>query len=455
MRNDYTYDGDKVFQPRFGFNYRAGSDRRTIIRGGAGLFYGRAPRVWISNSYSNTGSNFRTYTAGTNAGGTLAPRVSANPTTQPTTGSLPPAQQVAFLDPDFELPSRWKANIALERGIALWDLKVSAELEKTWVNKDVFYQNVNLATTRTGPDGRLLYFNAYAASSSGTRLVNTGFTNRTIKLGNTDEGGTHSLTFAVEKPRTRDGWSWRAAYVNTRATEVLFGTSSVAASNWNNRSIFNTNAPEKKTSELEIRDKVIVNLNKEFQLVKGFRTNVGLFYELRTGYPFSLVYTSDANGDSQTQNDLIYVPRRSGDPMVRFATAADRDRFFTIVDRFGLAEGQVVSATSNRYPTVSQFDLSIKQDIKLPLWRHRVVLGLDILNIGNLLNDKWGLIRGSNQFFIKREGVAAAAFDGVTNQYVYSNVSSALATGAFNPSLGRGEPAATRWSMMFSARYEF
>lgn len=453
-RNDYSYDGDKVFQPRIGFNLR-GSDSRAVVRGGVGLFYGRAPRVWISNSYSNTGSNFRTYTAGTNAGGTLAPRVSANPAAQPTTGSTPPAQQVAFLDPDFELPSRWKANLAVERGLAFWDLKVSAEIEKTWVNKDIFYQNINLTSTRTAADGRLLYFNNYTAASNGTRLVNTGFTNRTIKLGNTDIGGSQAITFAIEKPRSRNGWYWKAAYVNTKATEVLFGTSSVAASNWNNRSIFNTNQPEEKTSELEIRHKALINVNKDFELVKGFRTSIGLLFENRSGYPFSLVYTSDANGDSQTQNDLIYVPRRGGDPLVRFATAGDRDRFYQIVDRFGLAEGKAVSATSNRYPTVNQFDLSIKQDVKLPGWRHRVVLGLDILNIGNLLNDEWGLIRGSNQFFVKREGVAAAAYDGVANQYVYSNVSSALATGNFNPSLGRGEPAATRWSMMLSARYEF
>lgn len=43
VRNDHTYDGVKVFQPRFGFNYRAGGDTRAVVRGGIGLFYGRAP----------------------------------------------------------------------------------------------------------------------------------------------------------------------------------------------------------------------------------------------------------------------------------------------------------------------------------------------------------------------------------------------------------------------------
>jgi hypothetical protein len=319
----------------------------------------------------------------------------------------------------------------------------------------VFYQNINLAPTRTGPDGRQLYWNAFAANSSGTRLVSTAFTNRLIKLGNTDQGGTNTMSLSFEKPRSRSGWSWKAAYVHNKADEVLFGTSSVAASNWNNRAVFNTNVAEKHRSELEIRNKVLVNVAKDFELAKGYRTSVGLLYELRTGYPFSFVFTGDTNGDSQTQNDLAYIPRRGGDPLVRFATPADRDRFFAIVDQVGLPEGRAVEAGSNNYPTVSQFDLSIKQDVKLPFWRHKLVLGMDVLNLGNLLNEKWGLIRGSNQFFIKREGIAAAAYDGVANQYVYSNVSTTLPTGSFNPSLGRGEPAATRWSMLLSARYEF
>src|SRR5690606_35743421 len=126
----------------------------------------RAPRVWISNSYSNTGENFRTYTAGTAGGGLQAPPVSADPDRQPLTASVPPAQQVAFIAPDFQLPSRWKANLAVERALGFWDLKASVEYERTWVRKDIFYENINLQQTGTGPDGRHLYFNAYGAASS-------------------------------------------------------------------------------------------------------------------------------------------------------------------------------------------------------------------------------------------------------------------------------------------------
>ena len=367
---------------------------------------------------------------------------------------------VAFMDPNFELPSKIKANIAIERELGFWDLKASAEIEQAYTQKDVFYTNINLSNTRTGPDGRKLYFSTYSAASSGTSLVSNLFTNRTIKVGNTSKGEGRTVSVSIERPRKKDGWYWKASYVNTNTNEVLYGTSSVAASNWNNRSIFNANDEELARASLEIRHKFLINITKDFELIDGYRTTASLLYEGRSGYPFSFVYSGDTNGDSQTQNDLLYVPTRSGDTRVRFATALDQENFFKIVDRFGLAEGQAVSANSHRYPWVNTFDFSLKQEIKLPAWRHRLVLGADILNVGNLINSKWGLIRGSNQFFVKREQVAAAAFDATANggqgQYVYSNVSAALASGSdFNPSLGRGEPAATRWSVLFSARYEF
>jgi hypothetical protein len=479
-RNDATYDGTKVIQPRVGFNWQPDFDgKKTTIRGGVGLFYGRAPRVWISNSYSNTGMNYKSWTAGTNiTGSPLAPIISADPTKQAAAGALGSVMTVNFMDPDFELPSKWKSNLAVERELGLWGMKATAEIEFAKTKADVFYENVNIAATGTGPDGRTLYWsgvNAGTGMATGTKVVSTAFVNSTasgariIKLTNADQGESQSYIVSLERPRTKSGWYWKGSYVRTNAKEVAFGTSSVAASNWNNRVGFNINAQELHTAELEIRDRILITVTKDFELVKNNPTTVSLLYEGRSGYPFSFVYNTDINGDTGTQNDLVYVPRRAGDTKVRFATTTDMENFYKIVDRFGLEEGTYSAANSNRYPWVNQFDFSVKQEVKLPFWRHKLVLGADILNVGNLLNSKWGIIRGSNQFFTKKETVANVTYDTVNKQYVYSSVNTSLANGTYSttidgksytgsgfaPSLGRGEPAATRWSVLFSARYEF
>ena len=57
-RTDRTPGGQVLWSPRFGFNIDAGGDRGTQIRGGAGVFAGLPPAVWLSNAYSNTGVDF-------------------------------------------------------------------------------------------------------------------------------------------------------------------------------------------------------------------------------------------------------------------------------------------------------------------------------------------------------------------------------------------------------------
>ena len=55
IRNDGTVDGTQIVSPRFGFNWAADDARTTQVRGGVGYFTGRAPFVFISNAYGNSG----------------------------------------------------------------------------------------------------------------------------------------------------------------------------------------------------------------------------------------------------------------------------------------------------------------------------------------------------------------------------------------------------------------
>lgn len=481
-RNDYTYDGKTILQPRVGFNWRPALQKRTIIRGGIGLFYGRMPAVWMSNSYSNTGMNYQGHFAGTNyrvnGKETQAPRIESDPANQSATGGAP-AQNIAFVDQGFRLPARWKGNIAIERDIGLWDIKASIEYEKTMVDKDVLYQNLNLQPAATSTaDGRQLFWSTMRAvsydpasrrwnSSSGTNLRDTAFSNRTIMLTNTSKGGTDTLTLALERPYKKDGWYWKASYTYTDAREVQYAPSSVAASNWQNRTILNPGEDRVQRATLEIRDRILVNISKSIEFAKNYKTTFSVIYNGHSGLPYSLVYANDLNGDGVSRNDTFYVPIMSGDANVRFEDTRDSKGNITqtaaeaqtllrqIINRHQLKEGTVAGINSQKYPWVNQFDISIKQEIKLPGWRHKLTLGVDILNFGNLLNSKWGLICGSNQYYVRSESVATVYYDGIANQYVYTNINKELAGGRFAPSTGRGEPAATRWSMLFSAKYEF
>ena len=56
------------------------------------------------------------------------------------------------LDPDFELPSRWKALLGYDHRFGEYVL--SAELEMTEVNKDVLFRNINRSVNTVAFDGR-------------------------------------------------------------------------------------------------------------------------------------------------------------------------------------------------------------------------------------------------------------------------------------------------------------
>jgi outer membrane receptor for ferrienterochelin and colicin len=466
-RNDNTYDGKMTVQPRIGFNWQptiSNNSLRTVIRGGFGLFQGTMPRVWLSNSYANTGMNYIAYRGG-------SPIVSADPDRQ-NVGTINAMQSVAYMEDGFKLPSRWKANIELEREIGLWGMVFSVGYEWSRVNDDVRFININIAQSVVdgnkimGPDGRIMYWRTYNASTgfgdnylAGSYIpnrVSTDFAPSIIGLTNTSQGESSVFTIALDRPRKKDGWSWGASYTHTNSTIASFGNSSTPSSNWENQAYLNPDDNYAYTSDLEIRHRVMVRVSKELNLLSIGRTQISLTYNGHSGLPFSMVSSGDLNGDSITYNDLMYIPRRDdSDPKYTFTSTAEKENFYKIVDRFELREGAVVARNGQRYPWVNQFDLHISQEVKLPYWRHALEFCVDFYNIGNMLNDEWGLIRGSNQFFEKSESMARVRYNQNNGTYVIDNVSTDLANNEFNPYIGRGEPAATRWSILFSVKYKF
>ena len=53
--NNATINGHYTISPRLGFNYDLPGTYKTQIRGGAGLFLGASPLVWLENSFSTAG----------------------------------------------------------------------------------------------------------------------------------------------------------------------------------------------------------------------------------------------------------------------------------------------------------------------------------------------------------------------------------------------------------------
>ena len=95
-------------------------DGKNQLRGGAGIFTGRTPYVWLSNNFTGTGLQFARLSVTRNAANNI-PFV-ADPDSQPTqvgsaTGTA--ANEYAIVDPDFKFPSVARYNLAYDRDARL------------------------------------------------------------------------------------------------------------------------------------------------------------------------------------------------------------------------------------------------------------------------------------------------------------------------------------------------
>ena len=432
--NRNTIDGNVTIQPRFGFNYTFDNDLRMQLRGGLGKFLGSAPGVWVSNSFSNTGIGVDSYSV---TGGT---GVSIDPNGQVVQGVTVASRAIAALSDDFKQPTVLKANLAFESELGFGDLVGGAEILLTQVEDGVHFSNVALGGSRGQlPDGRQYYWTNSAQAGftqTGTSPGSTTGTNRSnancikvvgstttcaytdaIVMSNTSKGSASNLTVYLEKP-WKNNWSAKFAYTLGDAEEDSPATSSVAFSNWSGRFVYNTDEYKASTANYQIKDRFTANASYRFHFFENAPTTVSMYYEGRSGRPFSYAFANDANGDGQS-NDLFYIPTNPSD--VRYtsgSTALDRAAFNDYIASHQYLvthRGQVAERNGARAPFVNQFDLRFSQ--KLPFFGDRQSeIYLDIQNVGNLINKSWGQIDEAG--FPSR--VQLARFAGVNGgQYVY------------------------------------
>jgi hypothetical protein len=298
VRNNGTIDGTSRVAPRFAFNYALDNDRKIQVRGGLGVFLGRNPWVWISNSYGNAGFGrfTRTFT-GTTARPTLAQYLAGSfPDSDPvykfddenplgTTTATTGGGDVAFLVPGLKLPTNLRGNLAVDFKLPKLNSNFSIEYIHTDVLEGLFYSNLTLVSGGQGADGRT-YFRRYVSTTNtalvplGTSggLVNTRSTafSRALQLSNTDAGGSDYVAFSFDRP-FKDGWAFNATYTRGRATEAQPAGSSTASSQFAFNIVFNQGVAEETRSDYEIRDRLQVSFSKEFRFLERYKTTASLY----------------------------------------------------------------------------------------------------------------------------------------------------------------------------------
>lgn len=475
-----TLDGRKLVSPRVGFEWQA--TERATYHGGFGLFGGGTPNVWISNSFSNDGAVLAsqlinrptgTLTALQDAalnnfnGYDIPTLVQTQQTTLAGTGS------VNALDPDFNIPSSWRYTFGVDYNAKLPflgdDWRLAAEFQYTEVKDGVLWKDLRLVQIGTLQDGRPRY--GYRTTDPVTGARGSGVND--FLLTNTNLGRSQVLTLEMAKAwDTKFGLiDMSIGYAFTNSEEVSSATSSTASSNWDQVMTYDVNNPAVSTANYEVRHRFPIRLSWRKNLFGDNESAVNLFIERRAGLPYSFTFAGTATGltggaadnaaiavfgDPRQDNrsrQLFYVPNGPTDVLFSAATAATLN--WTVLDAFISANGldkyrgQIAPRNAFRSPWVTTADLQIRQELPGFGEGHKGVLTIDILNVANLINKKWGSF-GQIGFPYNVGVVGVEGIDPATGKYIYRGL-----PGTGVQRLNTDPPQQSLWRIQIGLRYEF
>ena len=432
--NQSTFDGLQIVQPRLGLTWDLPSSSLgdTQLTVGYGVFGGGDPTVHFANAYQNFGGAIGNGDDGdapctpadlqvTDGSGQFTGlpdciRIAAANSANANTGA------VAAVDPNFDLPENHRWNLGLSHIMS----SDNGFLDGWAINADYIYTDhknavdwVDLRLTPNGvllPDGRQQFFEVDPtlagctatfngirqgfsnAGTNGGLCDDTGNSNQDVLMTNGVEGSTQSLALRLSKDfdfsdRTTLGvglgYAWLDAEVGNPVNSSTAGSSyeEVAKVSINS----NTLGPALWANEHNF----VVRASLKHYWNDNNATKIALFFQRRSGRPFSYAYEDDTVeeyfGDSDDESSiLIYVPTGPTDPLMDFSNLSqgEIDGLFDFLDTTGLSRyaGGIAPKNGFNAPWSTDLDMRIQQDIGL--WKeHQVQLFFDIENVLNLFSD--------------------------------------------------------------------
>jgi hypothetical protein len=428
--------GNILWSPRIGFNWDVTGNATSQLRGGAGLFSGRTPFVWMSNNFARTGTRQTTL----EAFGDIP--FNPDPFDQPDNIGGATTQEINAIDPDFNFPQTWRANLAYDYRMPWQRMVATAEVIYAKSTNEINYTNRNIEQTgETIPfDGRPVY-----------DFVSDDFTNA-YYLDNTDKGDALNFIVKLELPYGEQPFWGTISYAYGETNVVNDGTSSRASSNWNFIESVDPNNVGLSTSDFEVRHRGIINLNYEFNRASRWSTTVSVFWNRQNGRPWTNLmgaawpYNS-INNDGQGFNDLMYVPTGADDVEITNGTWEQLENY---LEKFGLMKyaGGIAPRNVNYQEYFMQTDLSFRQNIPIP-GRSTIQLSLDIFNFWNMVDSDSGVVR-----YIRFGTVDPVRYRGVTDDGlpIYDLRSEVLDPDTNVYSI---DPLRSRWKMRVGLRWSF
>lgn len=403
-----------MWSPRVGFRWNIEKEHNMILRGGAGIFTGRIPFVWLSNNFTNTGIQTSVYnvygSTGLKEGKQNTGKLSGvslivdpNKQSENTEKLGTSNQAINVFDKDFKFTQNLRLDLALDFTLAGIDFTLEGVFSKNL--NDIYYKDLTRteAGKTLGETYETLSFDNRPMFSKITSTEDPNlkkFTN-VYMLDNTSKGYSYNLSLSAVK-RFDFGLDLAASYTYSRSKSVNCGTSSVAQSNYNyNYTYQNPNSPELGFTAFNVPHQIKASAFYHKDYAEHWNTTVGLIYTGTSGSPYSLYYYGDLNQDGSNGNDLMFIPTDEQIDKMQFKAnknyTADeqKENFREWIANDGYMSkhrGEYFKRYADNLPFESHFDFHLAQTYKFKVGAqvHSVELSFDVLNVGNMFNKKWG-----------------------------------------------------------------
>jgi hypothetical protein len=461
-RRTNEFPGTSVhWSPRLGFVFDVEPAHGGRLRGGAGTFAGRPPLGWLAQPLRFDGVGTRSLSC---QGADETPAFVADPSSMPLTcaNGKPFADGlVNLVDARLRMAEMFRSSLAYER-VLPWNVAASLEVLYTRTLSDFVFVNPNLSgPLGIGAHGRVMYGSIAPNGNVTTAFVSRRFI-ELIDLRNHGNGHSLALTSRLAKSfgdRVDASVSYTRSRVRDVQSVVTFSPALTYAFWANNRAV--SGRHEELTtgvSAYEIPHRVLISAGWTSR-ARRWPTTVSVYYAGESGIPFTYTDSSaggrgDLNADSTNSNDAIYVPRNALDAaeIVFDDTAStaplQRQAFESFISRtpcLRRQRGSIMARNSCIGPWVHTANAAFRQELPVRFTGgHSVSLNVEIFNVLNLLNPRWGLVRVPNT---------------VALEYLRQNVSVTPSQPVFRFDLARAEHSTANvesaYQVQLALRYRF
>ena len=464
FRTDNVPDARISVSPRVGFNWDITGNRNLILRGGTGLFIGRLPFVWLISAVGNSGIGQTSYIASQTKGKIPTFTTSQKDMLQQigAQSKISVPSSATILSDNLRMPKTWKTSLALDARLP-GDIDFTIEgiynrdINPVVVaNRDIYWDGTSTIDLGHGDVRHSMSY--YDAGSSAYVLENAGHK-------------AYYLSLSAQLRKKFDfGLDLSASYTLSRSKTYTDGIGNQVSSAYNNyrNSVNAVNDNELGYATFVAPNRLLLSASYTLKESKNASSHFSLIYDgyqygFLTEYAFSrysYIFSANVNNDALAPANLIYVPASRkeldswnfaestyGTNHLVYTAEMQRDDFWAYIqqdDYLKHRTGKYAERGGAKMPWHHQIDFKYQHDMSLDFGKtkHTLQLGVDILNLPNFLNKKWGLYKQVTE-------TALLSYN--KGQYTYNTVNGERHLHTYSDFLG----LQSTYQIMFTIRYLF